>query len=1072
MNGPIAWMTRNGVAANLLMLAMFATGLYGLSRIVVEVFPEFSLDRIQVDVVYPGATPSEVEESIVLKIEEQIASVEGLKRINATASEGRAAVTVELQLGADLPRVLDDIKGEIDQITTFPAQAEEPSVREITSRQSVVRLALYADPGEGERGADERALKEIAYRVEDEIAALDDVSYVEASDIRLDEISIEVTQDDLRRYGLSLLDVSRAVAAGSLELSAGAIETDAEELRIRTRGRNYTEADFEDLVVVGTRNGARVRLGDIAAVRDGFEDSDLRTRFNGQPAAFVDVYRTSDESVLDVTDALFAYLDHDLRPSLPRGVAVEVWENDAQVLADRLSLLLKNAAIGLTLVLLALTLFLDLRLAFWTAVGIAVTFIGAIAVMFALGYSINQISLFGFILALGIVVDDAIVVGENIYKEREDGRGPLDAAVRGAQRIATPVIFAVLTTVATFSPLLSVPGVLGKVMQGIPVVVISVLTLSLAESLLVLPNHLSHLPTPGTRGGNGLSRQIGRIRNAVDRHLQRFVHGPLKRALGAALSAPSVVIAACVGLLIVMISLVPAGWLKIEFFPSIQDDTVTVSLEMEPGTPAERTSVVVERIEAAGRAVADSLDAVQGRDAQSSLLTSVYAVIGRQASTGGPGDIADAGNGRSNLGSVQFKLLPADERRFETKAFAARWRDRLGPVPEARSLSFTSDLLSIGLPVSVELSHPDADLLDAADDEVVAALQRFEGVFDIQSDLSAGTTEIQLDLNDEARTLGLTLQDVAAQVRAAFFGDQALRVQRGREDVRVYVRLPENERDALADVLDYRITTPTGGFVPLRRVADVTLGTSPSSIQRQDARRLVTVTANVDPAMVTGQEVSQRLSSEILPEIRARYPGLTTSFGGEQQEQADTFAALGAGFLLAMLAVYALLAIPLKSYVQPLLIMAAIPFGIVGALLGHLLLDLSVGLFSIFGIIGLSGVVVNNALVMIDLINEKRGQGLGARQAIIEGAQQRFRPILLTSVTTFLGVAPLVFETSLQAQFLIPMAASLGFGILFATVILMLLVPALTMIALRETPTRGSEPNADAPAVLAAQPAT
>ncbi|MEM1094637.1 MAG: efflux RND transporter permease subunit [Bacteroidota bacterium] len=1044
MKGAIAWMARNSVAANLLMVAMIAAGLFGLSRVVIEVFPEFSLDSVQVSVIYPGASPEEVEESIVKKIEEQIESVEGIKEITAVAAEGRGVVTAEIELGEDLTRVLDDIKGQVDQILTFPAQAEEPLVRELTNRQSVIRIAIFAEENSP---ADERALKEIANRVEGEISALPDVSYVETSNVRLYEVSIEVPQTALRRYGLSLTDVSRAVAAGSLELSAGSIETSEEEIRVRTLGRNYTGDEFEDVVVVSTQTGARVRLSDIAEVRDDFEDANLTTLYNGRPAAFVEVFRSSNESVLEVAEAVQTYLNTELPSSLPAGVGVEIWSDDSVILADRISLLLKNAAIGLFLVLIALTLFLDARLAFWTAVGISITFIGTLAVLYALGYSINQLSLFGFILSLGIVVDDAIVSGENIFASREAGDGPLEAAVNGATRVAGPITFAVLTTVAAFTPLLAVPGTLGKILVGIPVVVIAVLFLSLIESLFVLPAHLSHLPKPGSPEKNIVMRGLAKVRGRVDKGLQNFINGPLKRVLEFATDAPSIVLATCVAFLIVSIATLPAGLLRVSFFPSIEDNVVTANLELPPGTSVNQTALIASQLEAAGQALADSLDqagVVEGR----SIVRSVYTVVGQQAQGGGP----DGGSAqtRANLAAIQFRLLDAEDREdFSAKTFAQLWRQQAGPVPSARSLTFTADLFSAGAPVSTELSHPNDETLNQATAEVMEELSRFAGVFDIKSDLSEGTPEIRLELTDEARTLGLTLQDVASQVRAAFFGDLALRVQRGQEDVRVYVRLPERERNALADAFDFRITTPQGGFVPLNRVAEVSIGEAPSSINRKEGRRLATVTADVDPGIVTGQEISNRLRAEILPAMQERYPQLIYGFGGEQQEQAETSEALGGGFLLAMLAIYALLAIPFRSYIQPVVVMSVIPFGIIGALAGHLLLDIPIGLLSLFGIIGLSGVVVNNSLVMIDFINEKRSNGMAMRQAVIEGAQERFRPIMLTSLTTFLGVAPIVFETSLQAQFLVPMAAALGFGIVVATIILMPLVPALAMLQWR-----------------------
>jgi multidrug efflux pump subunit AcrB len=1033
--GPIEYMARNGVAANLLMVFLVAAGLISMTTIVQEVFPEFSLDAISISVVYPGATPEEVEESIVQKIEEAIESVEGIDEITATAAEGVGTVTAELELGVDVARVLDDVKSEVDQIQTFPDQVEEPDIRELTNRQSVLRIAFYGD-------VDERALKEWAYRVEDELSTLPSISYVETSGIRQYEVSIEVSREALRAYGLSLLDVARTVRASSLDLPAGSIEARDREVRVRTLGQNYTQQEFEDIVLVSRSDGTVLTLGDVATVRDGFEDTDLEARYNGQPAAFVEVFRTSDERVLEVTDAAYAYLEGPMEASLPAGIQWAVWEDDARILADRLGLLLKNAALGLSLVLLALTLFLNLRLAFWTAVGIGISFIGTLAVMYVLGLSINQMSLFAFILAVGIVVDDAIVVGENIFAEREKGTRPQQAAIRGARRIAVPVTFAILTTVTAFTPLLFVPGTLGKILAAIPIVVISVLVLSLVESLFILPYHLSHLPPPHQPAKNPVSRFFERIRDAVDARLRAFVDGPLDRALHFATRMPLVVVAAGIAVLLLAVALVPAGILRVQFFPPVEGDIVSATLEMPVGTPVQRTREAAERIEAAGRAARDSLSRDRDPD-RPELVQAVYTLVGGQPAGGGPG-----GGGvttGAHLASIQFRLLEAEQRELSSATFEQAWREQLGSVPGVRSLSFSSDLFSAGAPVSVELSHPDPETLEAASRQVMDELQRFAGVFDIQSDQDQGMEEVQLRLRPAARTLGLTLDEVARQVRAAFFGEEALRVQRGREDVRVYVRLPESQRDAVSDVEDYRIRVP-GGAIPLAEVAAAGFGEAPSVIRRKEGRRVVTVTADVDPGVVTGQEVSSRLREEILPAVEADYPQLSYEFGGEQEEQQDSFGALGRGFMLALMVMYALLAVPFRSYIQPLVIMASVPFGIVGAMIGHLILGLPVGLLSLFGIIGLSGVVVNDSLVMMDFINELRLEGASMRDAIIEGAKRRFRPILLTSLTTFLGVAPLVLETSVQAQFLIPMAASLGFGILFATAILMLLVPALAWL--------------------------
>lgn len=1035
LGGVVAFMARNGVAANLLMLFFFIAGIASFGTIVQEVFPENSLDTVQVSVTYPGATPDEVEESIVQKIEEAVEAVDGVKKVTANAREGSGSVSVELELGTDIDRALDDVKAEIDQIQTFPDEAEEPDVRELTTRQSVVRIAIFGD-------VSETALKEVAYQLEDSLAALDDVSFVDTSSIRDYELSIEVPQNTLQAFGLSLNDISQTVAASSLDSPAGSIDTNTEEVRVRTLGQNYNQQNFEDIVLVSNENGALIRLGQVATIKDGFEDADLLPLYNGKPVAFVEVFRTSDERVLDVAESVREYLENDFVDTLPEGVSYAIWSDDSELLNDRLSLLLKNAAIGLFLVLLALTLFLDIRLAMWTAVGIGVTFIGAIYLLDLAGSSINMFSLFGFILALGLVVDDAIVVGENIYAQRENGRTGLGASITGARRVTVPVIFAVLTTVAAFSPLFAIGGVIGKLVADIPLVVIAVLALSLIECLLILPYHLSHLPAPGTPNMNMVTRFFERLQGKVDKHYQAFVDGPLDRALKFSLRMPYVIVAGAVAILILFASFIPAGIIKVGFFPSVEADIVTANLEMPAGTTIEQTEKIARLIEEGGRKAFAEFEAEQEED-EPSPLRGIFTSVGQAAPDGGPQP--SDGSFSSNLASVQFSFAPGDQRDLDAKAFESAWRDTVGPLVEVRSLVFASELISVGAPVNVQLSDPDPAIVDAASEQLMAELQRFAGVFDIETDQDEGLQEIQLRLKPAARSLGVTLQDVALQVRAAFFGSEALRVQRGREDVRVYIRLPEEERNSITDVERFRVRVP-GGEVALATLADVSFGEAPSIIRRTDGRRITTITADLDEDIVTGQEIADALSNDIMPRLQADYPQLLYTLGGEQEEQAESFGDLTTAFLFALLAIYALLAIPFKSYVQPLIIMAVIPFGIIGALIGHILLGLQLVVLSIFGIIALSGVIVNGSLVMIDFINENLRNGMPIEKAILSGAKSRFRPIMLTSLTTFLGVAPITFETSLQAQFLIPMSASLGFGVLFGAFILQLLIPALALL--------------------------
>ena len=1031
--GPVAFMAANPIAANLLMGFLLFMGLISATTLPQEFLPEASLDRIQVVVPYPGATPEEVEESIVRKIEEQVQSVEGLKRTESSAAEGLGSVIVEFRQGTDMNRALADVKAQVDRILTFPADAERAEVREITSRQSIFRLVVYG-------AASERAIKELTYRIEDGILALPEVSYAEISGVRDYEISIEVPLHRLRGLGLTIEDVALAVRQGSLELSAGKISTGEEEIRVRTLGQNYWQADFEDIIVLTRADGTALRLGEIANVRDAFADSDLQARFNGQPAARIDVFRTAGEDVLEIAQAIRGYIDSEVTPALPAGVAVQIWRDDAIDVRGRVDLLVENALLGLLLVFLALALFLQIRLALWVALGLAVSFAGTFLVMQVLGVSISMFSLMAMVLALGIVVDDAIVVGENVYSERERGSAGLTAAVRGTQRIAGPVIFSVLTTVTAFSVLLTVPGPIGAIGLSIPIVVIAVLMLSLVESLLVLPNHLAHLPPPREPEA-WAGRAVKRIQQAVDATLKRVVDGPLDSTLRFAVAAPAVVLAATAGLMLLSATVVGTGLIRYEFLPQIEGDIVSANIEMPVGTPSERTASVAEQLEASGRRV---LEALAG-DAEP-IPADVSVTIGQAAHLFDPlgGDAVELPRG--HIGSVEFKLPELARRDFTSTEFQNLWREETGTLREVRSLAFSAGALGLGLPVHLELSHPDPELLPRIADEVVAELQSLGGVYDVRTNHDAGVRELQLQLKPAARTLNLTLDQFARQVRAAFFGSEALRVQRGREEMPVYVRLPEDERNSPADIEDYLVRTPQGGEVPLGQVAHVGLARSPTTIQRLDERRAITVTANVDNSVVTGQSVTSSLEGNLLARLGDEHPGFTYTHGGEQRQQREVNAALPSSVFFAFLVMYVLMAIPFGSYSQPLIVMAAIPLGLVGALLGHLILGLSLGFSSIQGLIGVSGVVVNDSLMMINFINHSRARGLAPADAIVVGAKARFRAILLTSVTTFLGVAPLMLEESVQTQHLVPLAASVGFGVVVATFLIMLVVPALVSV--------------------------
>lgn len=1036
MKKAIAYMARNSVAANLLMMLILFLGILNVSRIPQEVFQEASLDAIEIRADYRGASPEEVEDGVVRRIEEAIDGVDDIDRISSVASENVGVVTVNLELGADVDKALNDIKSNVDRINTFPAEAERPVVRELTNRRNVLQIAIYGD-------ADEHSLKALAEQVKDELTALDEISFVRLIGVRDYEISIEVSEDALAAYGLRLSDVATAVRRGSLELPGGSLETRNEEILVRSTGQNYTARDFEEIIILATPAGATVRLADLATVTDGFQDDDLIARFEGQPAVLVAISRTGDERVLDIAEATEEYLAG-FRMSVPEGISVDTWRNEHAYLKSRLDLLIKNGIVGFILVTLALVLSMNIQLALWTSLGLLVSFIGSFTVMALLGVSIDMTSLFAFIVAIGIVVDDAIVIGENIFREQERGVPPLRAAVQGATRLCAPVTFAVFTTIAAFSPMLFVPGSMGKLMQSIPTVAITVLLFSLIESLFILPAHLSHMKRNANPGR--VMQRLEWIQSAITQALARFIHGPLDQVLRFTTQRYFLVLIGSVALIGLSLAFVRGGLVQFIFLPEIEGEVVTARIEMPLGTPAQRTQEIVELLEAKGHETATEIQAGLP-ESHPPLVTNTMTLVGDQPSLALDPMAADQHTiVQSHLGEVSFELVNAEIRKLPALEFEEAWREKVGEIPGVNSLVFQAALISLGSSIRAELAAPTAQALEQATARFREELGNIAGTSNIDDDQDRGKREIQLELLPESRPLGLTFEDMALQVRNAFFGAEALRIQRGRDDVRVMVRLPEDERNTPADLQRLRIRTPAGAEIPLSEVAEARFGTGPSAIHRRDRRRVVTVTADVNEEQNTLEAVIGRIESEIIPAIQTDIPGFRVSFEGEQRQQADSVNALARGFIIALFVMYALLAIPFRSYIQPFIILAVIPFGFVGALIGHIIMGLNLSMLSLFGIVALSGIVINDSLVLIHFINQRRREGVPMEEAIWEGGKARFRPILLTSVTTFLGVLPLILERSTQAQFLIPMAVSLGVGVLFATVILMMLVPALMML--------------------------
>ena len=1050
--GGIAWFARNPVAANLMMVFIIASGVIATGAVTEEIFPEIDLDRISIQVPYLGAAPEEVEEGVVVRIEEAIQGVDGIKEIVSTAAEGNASIMVELELGADARRVVDEVKNNVDSITTFPLETEEPIIRELIARNQVADVAISGQ-------TDIFALKLLAEEVRDELSALPEITQVDVVSAPPYEISIEVSEVALRRHGMTFDQVADAVRRSSLDLPGGSVRTDGGEILLRTIGQAYRGDEYENLVFWTRSDGSRLRLADVATVVDGFQETDQFARFDQAPTVMVSVFRTGEQSALDIADAIDQYVGNK-QAQMPAGVSMVIWQDQSEVLNDRLALMLRNGATGFVLVFVVLALFLELRLAFWVSLGIPISFLGAIALMPTFGVTVNVISLFAFILVLGIVVDDAIIVGENIFRHQENHGDGMRGSIEGSREISKPVIFAVLTTVAAFMPLMFVPGMMGKIFRVIPLIVVPCLLFSLLESLAILPAHLAHLPKRGKPG------PWRRFQQFFANGLKWFIRRCYQPFLEMALNWRYVTAAVGLATLILTGGMVLGGWTTFHFFPSIEADFMAASVTMPQGTPVDVTSQAVEKIEAGAVRLRARLEQETGMD----YFRHVSTAIGDQpmASRGG----GPMGPVRSvaapNVGEVTVELAPAETRSYTSEQLGNLWREATGPIPEAVDLGFSMSMMTPGDDVDVQLAGPDVERLRAAAEAVKSRLAEYAGVYEISDSFRAGKEEMQLGIKPAAETLGLTLQDLGRQVRQAFYGEEAQRIQRGRDDIRVMVRYPRDERRSLGDLENMRIRTPNGGEIPFSQVAQVEPGRGYASIKRVDRNRAVNVTASVDPAITTGGAVIADLRERILPEVLADYPGVFYTFEGMQAEQADAVGGLQRGFALALLMIFALLAVPLRSYVQPLIIMSAIPFGLVGAVWGHMLLGLDVTMMSMFGIVALTGVVVNDSLVMVDFINRSRSvhsevgrhvrkeggaqrdrfefESTGIKLAIREAGSNRFRPILLTSLTTFFGLAPLMAERSMQAAFLVPMAVSLGFGVLFATSITLILVPTAYLI--------------------------
>jgi multidrug efflux pump subunit AcrB len=1018
MHGLIAWFARNSVAANLLMIFIIVWGLSALAtRIPLEVFPSFELDSVNVNIPFRGATPSEVELGVTVKVEEAIQNVEGIKSMTSMANEGVGTVFVQVASGYDPEKILDDIKQRVDGISTFSSEVGTPRITIPSANREVISVVVAG-------AMPEKELRLIAARVRDDLEALPNVSTVSVSGARSYEIGIEISQRALEGYGLTLAAVSQAIEASSLDLAAGAITTGSGEVLLRTRGQAYEAADFGAIVVRSGSDGTRVTIGDIGVIKDGFEEAQIEQQFNGQNSIEIDVYRTGLQSAITVADEVKEYLVT-AQLSMPYGVTLGYWRDWSRTVRARLDTLTNSAMQGGILVVLLLSLFLRFWVAVWVFVGVPVSILGGIALMPIFGVSLNLLSLFAFILVLGIVVDDAIVTGENIFSHMRRKKDPVQAAIEGTQEVAMPVTFGVLTTMAAFAPLLMIEGARGQLFAQIPLIVIPVLLFSIIESKFVLPSHMSHLNFHSEKTPNVFARMQHKISDGFE----RFIYNVYQPMLAAALRNRYLVLSLFVGGAIIIFSLVSSGHVRFVFFPRVQSETARAVLEMPAGTPFEVTQKHIQRMsDAVLKLQARHIDPITNE----SVIESVLSTAG---SSGGDSKA-------SHRGRVMFEITPPEERTLaiSSRELVAEWRREIGSIPGAVNVSYRAEIGRGGSPIDVEISGFEFGQMTEVAGLLKQELGKYPGVSEISDTFEGGKEEIQLSIKPAGRQLGITLADIASQVRTAYLGTEVQSIQRNRDEVKVIVRYPKDERASLAQLERLSIRMPTGESVPLASVANLDVGRGYSQIRRVDRRRTVNVQAEVNKATANIEGIKTALSA-LAENLELEYPDVRISLEGEAREQQESFASLRVGLLMVLLVIYTLLAIPFRSYVQPLLVMIVIPFGLVGGVLGHMIMGMSLSLMSYMGMLALCGVVVNDSLVLVDWVNRQRRQGVALLDAVRTSGVARFRAVILTSLTTFFGLLPLIFETSTQAQFLIPMAVSLGFGILFATAVTLILIP-------------------------------
>ncbi len=1054
------WSIKNSVTVNLIMVFIIVAGVFTVVKMRREMFPQFALDMIYVRVVYPGSSPEEVEEGICIKIEEKIAGIEGIDRMTSTAHEGFGEVVLELESGADAQKVLDEIKAEVDRIDTFPEETEEPLVIEILHRDPIISVAVFGD-------VDEKTLRVLAEKIRDDLLAAeaeteknsgglrgfisaiinllrfkqpDSITQIDLVGVRDYEIAVELSESNLRRYGISFDQVADAVRSWSIDLPGGKIKTKQGEILVRSKGQLYTGEEFERIPLITLADGTVVRLGQVADVIDGFTDTDIRTRFNGKPAAIVQIHRTSEQDVIGLARITKDYVRRHVQ-NIPEAIDLAIWGDLSTMVQERIDLLLRNGFQGILLVFIALALFLNFRLAFWVSIGIPISFMGAFLALNATDQTINMISLFAFIMTLGILVDDAIIVGENVYTHYGRGKSPVNAVVDGFKEVAAPVVMAVTTTIVAFSPLMFISGIMGKFIAVMPMAVIAILILSLFEALVILPAHLHHALSQSFTKSGKISSWHERLRARVEQGLNFVIDRLYSPAIKYVVKNRYFTFSIGIGVLIISLGVIAGGYVPFVFFPKGESDWIIADVSYPLGTPYALTEKTVQHIEAKAFTLNETFSEFARQNGR--LVKNSFALVGliprrdwKPAEIGG------------HVGEIWIELASSEYREnISTNTILNQWRTSIGEIPGVESLIFsTLEGGPAGNPIEIQLSGKDFYTLELAADELKSEIGTYPGTFDISDNFKPGKLEKKVRIKEGTRSLGITMRDVARQIRQAFYGDEALRIQRGRDDLKVLVRYAGKDRQTLSSFEEMRIRTADGREIPLEEVAEVYPGRAYSIINRVDRNRTITVVSDIDEAVANASNIVADLKANFLPRLVKRYPGIRYDLEGQEKRTQESLDSLKSGYILAMMGIFLLLATQFRSYIQPIIIMMAIPFGLIGAIFGHLVMGMQFTMISLFGIVALSGIVVNDALILIDFINRAIRNGMDIDAAVIQSGKARFRPVLLTSITTIAGLFPLLLERSFQAQFLVPMAVSISFGLMAATLLTLLYVPALYLI--------------------------